>query len=97
MQNWRGHLIRTIKPWDLHDCVVWKLLFHIIDRSVWGMDIDMQHGQDMLYRRESNLAMLSSPVTNNDVQFIYWAYCYHVKNKKISRSAPGLSVMTLRE
>ncbi len=40
-----------------------------------------------LYCRELNLAISSSPVTNNNVQFISWAYCYHVKNKKISSSA----------
>jgi hypothetical protein len=48
-----------------------------------------------LYRRESNLAISSSPVTNNNVQLIHWTYCYGVKNEKISSSAPGLSVMTL--
>ncbi len=50
-----------------------------------------------LYIQESNLAISSCPVTNNNVQFIYWAYCYHVKNWTISSSAPGLSEMTLRE
>jgi hypothetical protein len=34
----------------------------------------------VLYRQESNLAILSSPVTNNNVQFTYWAYGYRVKN-----------------
>ncbi len=41
-------------------------------------------GCAQLYRRESNLALSSSPVTNNNVQFFfvffYWAYCYRVKN-----------------
>jgi hypothetical protein len=37
------------------------------------------------------------PSTNDNVQIIYWAYCYRVKIKKISSSAPGLSVMTLHE
>jgi hypothetical protein len=36
----------------------------------------------VVYRRELNLALSSSPVTNNNVQFIYWAYCYRVKNLK---------------
>ncbi len=49
-----------------------------------------------VYRRESNLAISSSPVKNNYVQF-YLAYCYRVKHKKISSSGPGLSVTTLRE
>ncbi len=33
----------------------------------------------VLYRRELNLAILSSPVTNNNEQLFFWAYCYRVK------------------
>jgi hypothetical protein len=49
-----------------------------------------------LYRRESKLAKSSSPVTNNNVQFIYWSYCYRVKIKKISSSVPGHTEISLR-
>ncbi len=53
--------------------------------------------KEEVYHRESYLAISSSPVTNNNVQFIYWVYCYRVKNLKNSSSVPGLSVMTLRD
>ncbi len=50
----------------------------------------------VLYCRESNLAILSSPVKNNNVQFLL-GILLPCETLKISSSAPGLSVMTLRE
>ncbi len=50
-----------------------------------------------VYRRESNLALLSSPVTKNNVYIFSKAYCYCMKHEKISSSAPGLGLMTHRE
>ncbi len=50
----------------------------------------------LLYRRESNLVILSSPVTKIMYGY-YWAYRFRVKRKEISSSAPGLGVMTHRE
>ncbi len=50
----------------------------------------------VVYSRESNLAISSSPVTKIMYRFD-WAYCCHMKRREISSSAPGLSVMTLRE
>jgi hypothetical protein len=46
-----------------------------------------------LYCRESNLAISSYPVTNNNLQFIV-GVLLPCENKKIFSSAPGLSVMT---
>ncbi len=50
----------------------------------------------ILYRRESNLAISSSPVTKIMYRF-YWHTTELIKRKEISSGAPGLSVMTLRE
>ncbi len=50
---------------------------------VRGGVVDERHGSERrkeVYRRESKLAISSSPVINNNVQFIYRAYCYRVKN-----------------
>jgi hypothetical protein len=49
-----------------------------------------------LYRRESILAIVIFP--SQKIMCNVWTYCYRVKKlKNISSSAPGLSVMTLRE
>jgi hypothetical protein len=48
-----------------------------------------------LYRRESNLAISSSPVTKIMYKFI--GVVLLKKIKEISSSAPGLSVMTFRK
>ncbi len=50
----------------------------------------------IVYRRESNLAISSSTVTNNNVQFLLGVLKL-CETLKISSSAPGLSLMTLRE
>jgi hypothetical protein len=73
-----------------------------VTRGYWirSKDIfkgDVQRQIKELYRQKSNLAISSSPVTNNNVQFIKWAYYYRVKKLKISSSVQGLSMMTLRE
>ncbi len=53
-------------------------------------------GKELLYHRESDLAISSSPVTKIMYRF-YWRTAVDEKEKKISSSAPGLSVMNLRE
>ncbi len=50
----------------------------------------------VLYRRESNLAILSSTVKNNNVQFLLGELLL-CETLKISSSVLGLSVMTIRE
>ncbi len=50
-----------------------------------------------MYRQESNLAISSSSVKNNNVQFLLGVLLPYETFKKISSSAPGLSAMTLHE
>jgi hypothetical protein len=49
-----------------------------------------------MYHRESNLAISSSPVKNNKVQFLL-GILLPSETLTISSSAPGLSMMTLYE
>jgi hypothetical protein len=51
-----------------------------------------------VYRRESNLAISSSPVRNNNVPFVIRAYCYCSKEKDlilILDCVPGISILLI--
>jgi hypothetical protein len=43
-----------------------------------------------MYSQESNLAISSSTVKNNNVSFVIQAFCYRVKKLKNSSNSPGL-------
>ncbi len=65
-----------------------------LDEKILGYSVELATRQ--AHRWESNLAISSSPVPKIMYSY-YWAYCYRMKRKEIFSSAPGLSVMTLRE
>jgi hypothetical protein len=79
---WRDYSTRISDPW------------RTVSRD-FRLLMGLWHDIRLFYRRELNMAILSSPVTKIMYRF-YWRTAIK-ENKRISSSAPGLGVMTLRK